>query len=512
MDYENWTKDELIAKLRLLEGSDDSINKTTDLSLKTEAGDAALPATPRKRKGRLLEFDFSKFPQRKVAFKFSYFGWPYYGLARQGNALESAEGKQVESQYPTVEGELFKALAHCKLITSESSCGYSRCGRTDRGVSGFGQVIALYVRSAGKFVSEDEAREIEARGQQHLLTRDEFNGGCAVLLPDNEQELPYVNMLNKTLPAEIRILAWSPVAADFSARFSCKTRFYRYFFSEDGLDIEAMRAAADRYLGTHDFRNFCRLDPAKQITNFERRVLGIAITRVPAQVAFVGDGASVESRWWQLELHGTAFLWHQVRCMMAVLFAVGQGLESPDVVDRLTDVRTVNGKPEYEMASDLPLVLADCIFDAADVQWMRVRSPGRDLANMSALDRTISKSWGELSTQAVIASALLQTLRDAEIPMPNEAQKPVLDAANKPVKHEADLEPTLVPWAQCRQQLHEAEKKIVTKVILGAGAMKHAKKYTPIMQRKRAEPVEQRNQAWLERKNANKRARSNAEN
>ncbi|KAJ2391454.1 pseudouridine synthase deg1 [Coemansia sp. RSA 2611] len=490
MEYEHWTKDELITRLHALEGTPAATGESAAAD-DTAMADSSPPATPRKRKTRRDNFDFSKFPQRKVAFKFSYFGWPYYGLARQGNVLGSAEKREQEAQYPTVEGELFKALAQCKLIASDTDCDYTRCGRTDRGVSGFGQVVALYVRSVGKFVSEEEASNVPD-SDQHLVTRDEQNGGRAVLLPDSERELPYINMINKLLPPEIRILAWSPVKADFSARFSCTSRFYRYFFSGDGLDIGLMRQAAAKFLGTHDFRNFCRLDPAKQIKNFERTVLDIAINPVPSRVSLVGDSAGVEGRWWQLELRGTAFLWHQVRCMMAILFAVGQGIEAPDIVDKLVDVQLTSGKPEYEMANDLPLVLADCAFDANDVQWIWVRNSGRDLGNMSVLDRSVSQMWGELNTRAVIASALLQNLRDVQVPVPGGSEAG---------------EPRMAPWAECRQRLLEEERQTVTKSILGAGSVKHAKKYIPLMERKRAAPVELRNQAWFERKGTNKRAR-----
>lgn len=34
---------------------------------------------------------------------------------------------------------------------------------------------------------------------------------------------------------------------------------------------------------------------------------------------------------WVFNIEGSAFLWHQVRCMVAVVFMVGQGLEDPDV-------------------------------------------------------------------------------------------------------------------------------------------------------------------------------------
>lgn len=34
-----------------------------------------------------------------------------------------------------------------------------------------------------------------------------------------------------------------------------------------------------------------------------------------------------------MKIKGSAFLWHQIRCMVAVLFLIGQGLESSDVRD-----------------------------------------------------------------------------------------------------------------------------------------------------------------------------------
>jgi tRNA pseudouridine38/39 synthase len=35
---------------------------------------------------------------------------------------------------------------------------------------------------------------------------------------------------------------------------------------------------------------------------------------------------------WVMRVKGTAFLWHQVRCMAAVLFMVGYGHEAPAVI------------------------------------------------------------------------------------------------------------------------------------------------------------------------------------
>ena len=46
-----------------------------------------------------------------------------------------------------------------------------------------------------------------------------------------------------------------------------------------------------------------------------------------------------------LEIRGTAFLYHQVRCICAILFMVGRHLEEPSVVDALLDVQANPCRP-----------------------------------------------------------------------------------------------------------------------------------------------------------------------
>lgn len=55
---------------------------------------------------------------------------------------------------------------------------------------------------------------------------------------DDNNELPYCKMINRLLPKEIRIVAWSPVAEDFSARFDCRSRTYKYWFPRGELDVD----------------------------------------------------------------------------------------------------------------------------------------------------------------------------------------------------------------------------------------------------------------------------------
>ncbi|CAN0536800.1 unnamed protein product, partial [Ectocarpus sp. 12 AP-2014] len=66
---------------------------------------------------------------------------------------------------------------------------------------------------------------------------------------------------------------------------------------------------------------------------------------------------------------GQAFLWHMVRCLMAVLFMVGRGLESPDVMSFLLDMERCPGKPHYDMAPDGPLLLHGCRFRSLNFQY-----------------------------------------------------------------------------------------------------------------------------------------------
>lgn len=350
---------------------------------------------------------------------------------------------------PTIEEELWKALYKARLIFPTPSpliktgdvnwdgCDYSKCGRTDRGVSAFGQVIGIRVRSnrplelayRGQIASDSTSHGIQNEDkpldvvpdvmQSHTFQRSPKPSDLQAEIRCNDthgfdpinDEIQYVQVLNKLLPSDIRILAWcaSP-PPDFSARFSCKERRYRYFFTqpafnpkfgalglenhialaerrrEGWLDIQTMREAAKKFEGLHDFRNFCKIDASKQFDSFERRIFHADIEEVPGPslAGFIGlpgfeeyEGSGVDHKrmpTWQhpngnpspkiytFTLHGSGFLWHQVRCMVAILFVIGQGLEPPGLVSKLLDIRNHPQKPTYEMADDAPLVLWDCIF------------------------------------------------------------------------------------------------------------------------------------------------------
>ncbi|CAJ0757342.1 13474_t:CDS:2, partial [Entrophospora sp. SA101] len=241
-------------------------------------------------------FDMSKYAKRRIAFKLAYFGWNYYGFETQND----------ESRLPTIEGRLFQAMINSKLISDPSDCRFSKCGRTDKGVSGKLGTITTTSTTKGTVNIEKMNKKIKKENQ----------------------ELPYLQILNRLLPNDIRIIAWAPVNKNFDARFNCKSRKYKYYFVQENLDIELMREAANKFLGTHDFRNFCKIDGSKQIKNFERTVLEVGI--YPMNNKNNSDINSGSDN-------------------------VGKRLEKPSVIDDLLDVKKFPAKPVYDIANELPL-------------------------------------------------------------------------------------------------------------------------------------------------------------
>ena len=56
------------------------------------------------------------------------------------------------------------------------------------------------------------------------------------------------------------MLGHAIVPASFDARFSCIFREYNYFFFAEQLDVRLMASSAQKLVGMHDFRNFCKKD------------------------------------------------------------------------------------------------------------------------------------------------------------------------------------------------------------------------------------------------------------
>ncbi|KAL5015313.1 hypothetical protein ScPMuIL_009583 [Solemya velum] len=326
-----------------------------------------------KNKKTQKEFDFEKYNTRHIALKVAYLGWDYQGFAAQ------------EDTDKTIETAIFDALSRTKLIESREVSNYHRCGRTDKGVSAFGQVISITVRS----------NLLEGPG---VSVRD---GGSAHDRPgDKTTEIRYVHILNKVLPPEIRVLAWAPVTSDFSARFNCKKRTYKYYFPKAGLDLELMYEASQKLLGEHDFRNLCKMDVGNGVVNFKRRIMSAEIKTL--------DERENGYQMCELTIVGMAFLWHQIRCIVAIIFLVGQGREKPEIIEELLDVEKNPRKPQYNMASEVPLVLFDSQF-GNDLEWIYEADWHED--NI----RHLQQLWAQHAVKATILKSILDEMDTARV-------------------------------------------------------------------------------------------------
>lgn len=426
-NYNSWTKTGLIQRLKELETElkkrpqapepaprSQNVSATDDAALletKHQPGGETKPKVKRK-------MDPSRYSSRFIALKLAYLGKNYGGFEFQ------AMGNQ-----PSIEEELWQALTKSCLIFPEDDrivqfdcCEYSKCGRTDRGVSAFGQVIGIRVRS-NRPLPKKRAKMEDGGGSvaettataEHEESPDEMVEDMEEPKPfdDIQDELCYPRILNRLLPDDIRVLAWcaSP-PPEFSARFSCRERQYRYYFTQPAfapepsslapasrrgdaiktgwLDIEAMRDAAKRFEGDNDFRNFCKIDPAKQINNYCRRIFEADIVEVEDASSALPylqnsgfaasslNGTGPYPKVYYFHVRGSAFLWHQIRHMVAILFLVGQRLESPSVVSELLDTEKNPARPHYVMADEVPLVLWDCVFpDLAKGDYAAAELPGK---------------------------------------------------------------------------------------------------------------------------------------
>ena len=139
----NKEKKELLMKLKTCtvtvgeENSSKGSNQACGKLSENHAPNEISAADMKKKKTKVKQkpFDFTRYHKRHVALKMAYLGWDYHGFASQ------------ESTENTIEGHLFAALTKACLIENRADCNYSRCGRTDKGVSAFAQVVSLDLRS-----------------------------------------------------------------------------------------------------------------------------------------------------------------------------------------------------------------------------------------------------------------------------------------------------------------------------------------------------------------------------
>lgn len=225
--------------------------------------------------------------KRKIKIILSYDGTDYIGWQKQARD----RGKSIQEE---VEKALSKLLRHKTSITG--------AGRTDSGVHAIGQTA-------------------------HFLTSNPLPAGNLK------------KALNHILPEDIRILDVSEAKSDFHARYSAKSKTYRYTLSQTSdnelelfscryfwqigkeLDLGKMKEAASLFLGQHDFKNFAASGCVKK--SYVRTVNGIEIMNISDR----DDNFP-----WQrvpkavyIDISADGFLYKMARLIVAVLIEAGSG-------------------------------------------------------------------------------------------------------------------------------------------------------------------------------------------
>lgn len=233
----------------------------------------------------------------------------------------------------SVERKIFDALVTTGLLGKDETVkdrDYSRCGRTDSGVSAAGNVISLRLS-----LSEAEKATL-------------------------------VKRLNSALPPDIAVLAWAEVGEDFSARYNCKGREYRYYFGAEGLDVQKMNEAAASFVGTHNFKNFCKWNARYALSGTTQTITACEVLS-DSRLAY----ERLESNATQLvylRCEGRAFLWHQIRLIMNVLKVIGRGEQPVSLVaEMLEDFDSKKFSFSNGMCPGEQLVLYDCKFEG--IEW-----------------------------------------------------------------------------------------------------------------------------------------------
>jgi tRNA pseudouridine38-40 synthase len=148
--------------------------------------------------------------------------------------------------------------------------------------------------------------------------------------------------LNTALPDDVAVVAAEDAAPDFHARFSARSRSYRYriwrsrlrspfearrsWWYPRPLDVERLRAQAVLLLGEHDFRAFTKTETHHEV-----------LVRVVQDARWIEEGDVLA-----FEITANSFLRHMVRTL------VGTMLDGVDVAPLL------EGRPREEAGQTAP--------------------------------------------------------------------------------------------------------------------------------------------------------------
>ena len=229
----------------------------------------------------------TKSGRKKLVIELQYLGTAYDGWQPQPNQ---------SSVYDVVAAALHKC-------TGETH-GPVVAGRTDKGVHAAHQLISVRTDRS----HDDQAALVAA--------------------------------LNAALPKDVRVLSVREAPATFHATTSVRHKTYFYYLAlgdaandvawrVEGLDLVKMRACAQCFVGTHDYKVFSAGGKASGTT--VRTIRSAVVEELEhVELPFVGR---VQGPLVRVGFEGDGFLKHQVRRMVGALVRVGRGELAESVVE-----------------------------------------------------------------------------------------------------------------------------------------------------------------------------------
>jgi tRNA pseudouridine38-40 synthase len=225
-------------------------------------------------------------------------------MARTLKLTVSYDGTRFVGWQRQAEGVSIQGLLEDALARFEGApVAVHGAGRTDAGVHALGQVATSRITSAHPI-------DALARG------------------------------LNAWLPPDVRVTDVQEAAADFHARFSARSKTYRYLLRNaslvspferacvwhvpETLDLDAMRAAANALVGTHDFAAFRSTgsDTKGTVRTITRSEI---VTRVERALPWSAPHEAPNETLIVYEISGDGFLRHMVRAIVGTLVEIGRG-------------------------------------------------------------------------------------------------------------------------------------------------------------------------------------------
>ncbi|MDD7740247.1 MAG: tRNA pseudouridine(38-40) synthase TruA [Fusicatenibacter sp.] len=208
--------------------------------------------------------------------------------------------------------------------------GWQKQGNTENTIQG--KMETLLGRIAGE--------EVEVHGAGRTDAGVHAKGQTAnARFHTDLSDVELLSAINRYLPEDIWVADLCRVPERFHSRLNAVEKTYEYriavdggkhiferkylYFPEELLDVEAMKKAANHFVGKYDFKSFCANKKMKKST--VRCISRIAFCEKDGilSISFTGDG----------------FLYHMVRILCGTLIEVGMHKREADSMNEILQAK-----------------------------------------------------------------------------------------------------------------------------------------------------------------------------